>query len=116
MPGQTRVASVRKMKRMRTSVTSRLKYSASPAQTPAIFLSARERVSFFGVGRIPCTVPQREQKRPSSAMGLPQALQNIVCLPFLLDTGFAGKCSAIRKPAPKGGLEDGAGDMPEGIS
>src|SRR5260370_33134015 len=95
MPGQTPVASVRKMQRMRTSVTSRLKYSASPAHTPAIFLSVRERVSFFGVGKIPWTVPHWEQKRPSSAMGLPQALQNIVSLPFLLDTGFAGKCSAM---------------------
>src|SRR5258708_28422667 len=90
-PGQIPDARVMKTQRMRTSNTSSSKYSASPAQTPAIFLSARERISFFGGGRIPPILPQREQTRSSSAMALPQALQYILCLPYLRGTTIAGK-------------------------
>src|SRR6266851_3465144 len=90
-PGQIPDARVMKTQRMRTSNTSSSKYSASPAQTPAIFLSARERISFFGVGGIPTMLPQREQTRSSSAMALPQALQYMLCLPYLRVTTIAGK-------------------------
>jgi hypothetical protein len=72
-----------KKHRMRTSDTSRSRWWASPAQTPPIFLSARERINFFGVGDIPTTLPQWGQNRPSSAMVLPQALQYMGVSPNL---------------------------------
>src|ERR1700687_1199485 len=87
-PGKTPHASVMKNQRMRTSDMSRSRYCARPAQTPPIFLSACERISFLGVGGTPTTLPQWEQKRPSSAMVLPQALQYMGVSP---DLGY-GDC------------------------
>src|SRR5450759_391776 len=90
-PGKTPETNVTKNQRMRTSDTSRSRYCASPAQTPAIFLSARERISFFGMGGIPTRLPQEEQKRPSSAMALPQALQYMGLPPLHLGYDDCGE-------------------------
>src|SRR5689334_11832997 len=70
----------------RTSVGSRSRYSATPPQTPAIFLFFRERVSLLcGEGGMNIAAPQWQQKFTFSSYSLPHCGQYIAeNLPFYL--------------------------------
>src|SRR5690242_21400642 len=67
----------------RTSVGSTSRYSANPPQTPAIFWSVRERVSFLAGLTGGCiSVPHWEQKLTAWEYSFPHFGQNMAPPPF----------------------------------
>src|SRR5947208_3389875 len=72
----------------RTNVGSRSRYSATPPQTPAIFLFFLERVSLLcGEGAMNIAAPQWQQKLTFSSYSLPHCGQYMAeTSPFTSDT------------------------------
>src|SRR5438046_9868373 len=80
----------------RISVGSTSRYSATPPQTPAIFLFFRERVSLLcGEGGTNIAAPQWQQKLTFSSYSLPHCGQYMAeTSPFTSDTLIYVSCGA----------------------
>src|SRR3989441_13202686 len=80
----------------RTSVGSTSRYSATPPQTPAIFLFVLERGSLLcGEGGVNIAAPQWQQKLTFSSYSLPHCGQYMVeTSPSTLDTLIYVSCRA----------------------
>ena len=84
--------------KIRTSVGSRSKYSANPAQTPAIFRLTRERWrGFRDAGGVNNAAPHWQQKLTRSAYSLPHCGQNMVWPPVLDSSPMCNTCRWARK-------------------
>src|SRR5258707_9269674 len=93
----------------RISVTSMSKYSAKPAQTPAIFFWATIRRSFLAGAAWaagPVDWPQLVQKRAVLSRLVPQPVQNMIHFDY--NTGSGPRIEPVSQLGRKSGVENGA--------